>query len=219
MTTVTDEQTAKVTRNLHSVMERVLKGSLDPDDLVRVLGHLMGKGKRAENLLAYARENCPNIIWTATEAPKAKRAGKKSEAGALVNPAEFFISDPRFWVDPDLAINIDLSPVKDDVREPKSLFALSSNLNDTAIAKQAGGVEALTAKRTTLPQLMRECKRALTGEPSLIKKGQYLLFYLVGKSGVLCPVSVRWSGGTLYLDCFRFDQRGYWPQDRVVCGN
>ena len=170
------------------------------------------------NLAQYLQEGCPKVDYT-QPVLKAKRGTKSGQSTALVHPAEFFVSSPKFYVDPDLARNIDLSPVPDDVREPKRLFALSSNLSDTAIANQAGGVEALTVKRTTLPQLMRECKRALEGETSIIKKRRYYLFYLEGKSGQLFPVNVCFHADELHAYCYRFGQDGNWNRGGVVCGN
>ena len=219
MTTVTDEKIAKVTRNVHSVIERVLKGSLDPDDLVLVLVHLMGKGVRAENLLAYARENCPKINWSDPNVPKAKRGKKSGQSTAVVNPEEFFVSGPKFYVDSDLARNIDLSPVPDDARELKELFALPHQMNDTAVQGQVGGKAALYAKRMTPSQLMRECKRALAGETTLFQVGQYYLLYLEGKNAALCPVIVCWYVGRLRVVCYRFGQFGDWRPGGVVCGN
>ena len=172
------------------------------------------------NLAEFLRADCPKVDYTQPE-PKAKRGTKLGQSTAVVNPAEFFVSSPKFYVDPDLTRNIDLSPVADDARELKRLFTLPNPMNDTAIAKAQpiGGMDALRVKKATLPQLMRECKRALAGESTLFQVGQYYLLYLEGKNGALCPVFVDWRGGQLHVVCYRFGQIGDWGQGDVVCGN
>jgi len=219
MTTVTDEKIAKVTRNLHDIQERILKGSLDPDDLVLVLVHLVGKGSRANNLLKYARANCPQINWVDPTAPKAKRAKAKESEIAPVNLAGFFVSSPEFYVDPNFISRIDLSPCPDDPRELKFLFAPPRNMNDGEIALQAGGRDQLRAKRATPPQLKRELTLALKGESRLFVKGNYYLLYLEGRGGDLCPVRVYWNVGQLRLFCYRFGEGGCWVEGYQVCGN
>ena len=170
------------------------------------------------NLAQFLQEGCPKVDYTQS-IPKAKRRVKSGQSTAFVNPAEFFVSSLNFYVGPDLTRNIDLSPLADDARELKSLFALPRHINDTAIQGQVGGKEALYAKRTSLPQLMRECKRALAGEATLFQVGQYYLLYLEGKGGALYPVRVDFHAGQLHVYCYRFGQLGAWVQGSVVCGN
>ena len=210
------EDTAVQMGQVSKLMRLLASSGIGSEHLQRAIDN---KSARI-NLVEFLNEGCPKVDYTQS-APKAKRGTRSVEPTTLVNPEEFFVSSLKFYVDPDLARNIDLAPVADDARELKQLFALPRHMNDSAIAKEKsiGGMEALRTKKTTLPQLMRECKRALAGETTLFQVGHYYLLYLEGKGGALCPVGVCWDDGQLRVGCCRFDQVVDWDQGVVVCGN
>ena len=163
-------------------------------------------------------ELASRLTFLAEMAPEPKRK-RKARKSTLVNPAEFFVTSEKFYVGPDLARNIDLSPCADDTRELKVLFPLPRNMNDSGVATQAGGLPQLTRQRGTLPQLMHECRLALAGKPRLFVKGGYYLLYIEGRDGELSPVFVHWNGERLCLNDFRFGQNGEWHEGSRVCGN
>ena len=213
MNIASPEDTAAQMGQVSKLMRLLASSGIGSEHLQRAIDN---KSARI-NLVEFLNEGCPKVDYTQS-APKAKRGTRSVEPTTLVNPEEFFVSSLKFYVGPDLARNIDLA---DDARELKQLFALPRPMNDSAIAKEKsiGGMEALRTKKTTLPQLMRECKRALAGETTLFQVGHYYLLYLEGKGGALCPVYVDWIDGQLRVDCGRFGQVGDWGQGSVVCGN
>ena len=215
MTTVTDEMKisdedlARVTRVLHDVEERILKGSLDPNDLVRVLAHLTGKSKRGANLLAYSDENCPDIDWRDPAKPKAKRS-KKAEATQTFNEAAFFQTGPNLWVDSDLLryVGLETRPTRPHTALKRRPF--SQGENEATMFGPLGSdkhVETLQ-NAVDLGQIAGKIEAQWNGqEGELLTDGKANIFPVRGLNGTLRVVSVRRRGGgwNVYCDPFRAD--------------
>ena len=223
MTTVADDKIAKVARNLHSALERTLKGSLDPDDLVLVLAHLAGKGARARNLLEYARENCPKINWIDPTAPKAKRE-KKGSAKTFDEPA-FFQNRAGRWVDSDLEKYVGLKVCKTRgaaaLKQPR---LLSKNESEEAMFGQLGTVKhaeilANVCDLGQLGELIVSQEGGVSGV--LLNNGYANIFPAIGKNGALCVVRVRWSAGDRgwRVSCRPFLPGLVWRAGRSVFSN
>lgn len=223
MTTVTDERIAKTTRNLHNVMERVLKGSLNSDDLVLVLAHLVGKGERAKNLIAYARANCPKIDWIDPAEPKARR-GRKGLA-KMFDEAAFFKTRRGLWVDSDLERYVGI--VARSTRGANVLKAprvLTENENEAKIFGQPGSAQyqKLLDNAADLGQIAELIAAQEGGIPGvLLNNGCANLFAVRGKAGALRVVSIHWDAAFhrwfVYCRLFRADY--VWGADHLVFSN
>jgi hypothetical protein len=165
-------------------------------------------------------ELAARLAFLADLAPPPKKKGRRKRTKiAMVNPSEFFVTSDKRNIAADFISRIDLSPCEDDSLELKPLFTLSRDMNDSEIATKAGGKDTLRIRRATPAQLMRELKLVLAGRLSLFVKGNNYLLYLEGSDGELCPVSVCWVNGDLFLDCYDFDEGGLWISGFQVIGN
>ncbi len=192
------------TGQAHEFAQACARNGLSLEDVKYLSG-----GKRLARALAFLRgETLPNETLTVNPA-----------AALVTSPAENGLEP--IWVDSDLACFVNLAPCEDDDRPLQSLFVLPSAMNDSAIAQSVGGLATLTARKSSVGQLMREVTLARSGQKGLFKKGQYYLLYLEGADGSLVTVLVCWdtddSGWRVY--CYRFDQGGEWHQGDQVYGN
>lgn len=190
---ISDEDLARVARVWHDVEERLLCGSLDPNDLVRVLTHLTGKGARAVNLIEYSGENCPKINWTHLLGPKAKRA--KKGVTPVFDEVAYFQIRPGLWVDPDLQRYVGLQvrptrphaalkrrPLSKSEREDVMFGELGSSEHEQAISNACD-----------LSQIGGKIEAQKNGEDGeLLTDGSANIFPVRGLDGALLVVYVDW---------------------------
>lgn len=217
---ISDEDLGRVARVLHDVEERILKGSLDPNDLVRVLAHLTGKGKRAGNLVMYSNENCPQIDWRNPAKPKAKRGAEQS---ATFDEVAFYQTRPGLYVDPDLKRYVGLQ-----VRATRGAKALKpprlllNNESEATMFGELGSPEhaQAIANACDLGQIAGKIEAQKNGEDGeLLTDGKTNIFPVRGLDGALRVVDVFRYVGEWRVHCFPFRADGVWRAGRQVFSN
>ncbi|MCB9815499.1 hypothetical protein H6785_02920 [Candidatus Nomurabacteria bacterium] len=228
MTTVTDKKSisdenyARVMRVLHDAETRLLKGSLDPDAVVLVLSHLNGKGSRAENLIEYAKENCPKIDWKDKAKPKARRSRKST---TLFNEAEFFQTNDDLWVDTDLEKYVGFETRPSRHASALKCRPLTQNENEAQLFGLPGSpehIKTITERAVDLGQIAGKIKAQAKGtEGELLNNGYANLFPVCGKDGSLRVVDVHWAAvdGRWFVYCNPFTPDFVWSAGRRMLSN
>ncbi len=220
---ISDEDFARVSRVIHDLTERVLKGSLDPNDLVRVLTHLNGKGTRAANLIDYSGRNCPKINWTHPLGPKAKRA--KKGASQTCDEAAFFQTRSGLWVDSDLSRYVGLQMrATRGAKALKSPRLLSQNEREDVMFGELGSPEdaQALAKAVDLGQIAELIVAQEGGKSGvLLNNGYANIFPVRGLDGALRVVRVYWRADyrRWFVYCYPFRPDGVWYAGRRAFSN
>jgi hypothetical protein len=194
MTTVNDARLAQFTRFNHDIEERVLKGSLSPEDITLLLSHLNSGGERAQNLLAYAKANCPDTI-------------------KLLDPASFFTKRPGLMTcNKNFIERFDHTKYPEDSRPLKLILETPKSLTDIGIARLFGGKDGLKSKAASLTQIMRGIDTfAFTEEHSVL--------YSVQPCGILSFVTVVRVFNEYDVEWGNISGRAQWPKGTKIFGN
>lgn len=115
----------------------------------------------------------------------------------IVYPDIFFRSTHGLLsVDINIASHFDLSPCADDVRRPQLLVTLDEDLLDERIiaSEEFGGIDSITKRLVTLPQVMNELQAAFIGAESIFTKdGVRHVFYVDNRKGWFFYLNIWWD--------------------------
>lgn len=197
---VADEAISRFARQQHDWMGRVLKGSLDPTEVARVVQAIINRGLRYP-LLSERKLLKPVATATAAKDPP------------FVN--EFFQSRPGLYVWDSFRERFDLEALSQSVGgRPYVASLLKSNAYDRDIRR-----ELPENNLSALEDIAGFIEAQPNGkEGFLLTNGYANIFYVEGRNGEVFAVGVLWvsDGRGWFVYDWLLDEFGLWDAGRQV---